>query len=298
MGHAATWAVVVDGVFLDPVTFKPLPLTYPNKGERAWHAQELPVYASADGTAYGRWGANRCSTRIIEGSEVKYIEGWIPTHILPGPTGRWFYTTKGPITRELKVATPADEKYGYCLPATSGDYFLSLTSTDDKGKGGSITIYHRGASGPIGRLDKVDHGVKFDGWDRDPYGPWRRVFFIPEAKVIAVLPNGNDRVVLHKFDIDDALNKSGIDYLFVTSQPPLSAKAGTTYTYPLVVKSNQGGLTFARLDSGPKGMTVSPTGVVTWAVPADVTGDQEVILLVKDKSGQEAFHNFTVRVAK
>ena len=45
-------------------------------------------------------------------------------------------------------------------------------------------------------------------------------------------------------------------------------------------------------------MTVSPVGVVDWSVPGDATGDHEVILTVKDKTGQEVFHPFTVRVAK
>src|SRR5262245_54716997 len=198
----------------------------------------------------------------------------------------------------MKRSNADDEKYAFCLPAVTGDYFLSLTSADDKGAGGTFTIYHRGMKGPVGRLEKADHGLRFDGWGREGVnGPWRRAFFIPEAKVIVVLPVSNDRVVLHKFDVDDALEKSGLDYLFVASQPPRSVKAGTTFTYPLQVKSKHGGVTF-KLDAGPKGMTVSATGVVTWDVPADATGDQEILLTVKDKTGQEALHNFKVKVVK
>ncbi|MCI0702019.1 MAG: trypsin-like peptidase domain-containing protein [Planctomycetia bacterium] len=306
MGHSATWAVIVDGLFLDPVTLKPLPLKYHgyNKStpERAWVHQEFPLYASGDGTVYARWSANQSptegSTRVQEGSELKYFHGWNVTHMIPGPNGRWLYTGKGVMTREMKYANTDDEKYGYCLPATSGDYFFSLTSADDKGVGGTFTIYHRGMKGPIAKLDKADHGLRFEHWGREGLnGPWRRVFFIPDAKVIIVLPVSNDRVVMHKFDTDDALEKSGLDYLFVTSQPPRNVKPGTTFTYPLQVKSKHGGLTF-KLDSGPKGMTVSATGVVTWAVPADATGDQEVILTVKDKTGQDVFHTFTVKVVK
>ena len=42
------------------------------------------------------------------------------------------------------------------------------------------------------------------------------MYFVPDAKVIAVLPSSNDQVVLHKFDADAALEKSGQDYLIVT----------------------------------------------------------------------------------
>jgi hypothetical protein len=240
----------VDGVFLDPVTLKPLALTYPDhfgkKGDRAWTSQEGTFTPSADGTAFGRWSTNQSPTevvaRVVEGGEVKTHHVWNLKHIVPGPDGRWFYTAKGIVTRELKRAAPDDEKYGYCLPATSGDYFLSLTSANERDRtGGTFTVYHRGMKGPIGRSEKADHGMVFDGWDRDPWGPWRRVFFVPEAKVIIVLPVSNDRVVLHKFDVDAALEKSGLDYLFVTSQAPRGVKAGAAFTYPLRVKSKHGG---------------------------------------------------------
>ncbi len=116
--------------------------------------------------------------------------------------------------------------------------------------------------------------------------------------MIAVLPPSNDQVVLHKFDADAALEKSGEDYLLVTSRPPREAKAGATFAYPIQVKSKQGGVTY-KLDSGPKGMTVSAEGVVSWAVSADTpAGAHEVILTVRDKAGQEVFHTFAVMVTR
>ena len=54
-----------------------------------------------------------------------------------------------------------------------------------------------------------------------------------------------------------------------------------------------------KLDSGPKGMTVSDEGTVTWEVPADAAaGDQDVILTIRDKSGQDAFHTFAIKIVK
>jgi hypothetical protein len=305
MGHAATWAVAVDGVFYDPVTLKPIPFKYDGtpayKGLRAWIQAEQPLFPSADGTVYGNWNPNLspsdCGVRVIEGGEMRRHMNANLFHTIPGPDGRWVYTSKGVVTREMKYAHADDEKYGYCLPATSGDYFIGLTSASERLTGGSFTVYHRGVKGPIGRIEQADHGLKFEGWGRERYGPWRRVFFVPEAKVIAVLPESNDRVVLHKFDIDVALEKSGLDYLFVASTPPRAAKPGAPLTYPLATKSKHGGVTY-KVDSGPKGMTVSATGVVTWAVPADATGEQTVVLSVKDKAGNEAFHSFALKITK
>ena len=105
-------------------------------------------------------------------------------------------------------------------------------------------------------------------------------------------------MVLHKFDADAALEKSGLDYLIITSQPPAEVKAGTNLTYPVKIKAKDKKVTF-RLDNGPKGMAVSATGVVTWPVPADAPeGKQEVILTVRTDTGQEVFHIFAVQVLK
>ena len=75
-------------------------------------------------------------------------------------------------------------------------------------------------------------------------------------------------------------------------------KAGATLRYPITVKAKSAKVEF-KLDSGPKGMLVSAIGEVTWAVPADApAGEQDVILTVKDGTGQELFHTFTLRVVK
>ncbi len=305
MGHSATELVAIDGTFFDPVSLKPLPVKYadgyPYQGKQAWIHEEHPLFASGDGTVYGNWNPNLspsdCGTRVVTGLDVKRYQNANLFHTIPGPDGKWVYTSKGIVTHQMKYAGADDEKYGYCLPATSGDYFFSPTTAKADRTGGTFTVYHRGMKGPIGKLEKADHGLVFDNWDRDPYGPWRRMFFIPEANVIAVLPVGNDRVVLHKFDVDTALEKSGLDYLFVVSQVPRNTKPGAMFTYPLKVKSKSGGLTY-KLDSGPKGMVVSADGVVTWAVPADAAASPDVILTVKDKTGQEVFHTFAVQVVK
>lgn len=140
--------------------------------------------------------------------------------------------------------------------------------------------------------------MHLDSAGGDYFGMWRRVVFVPDAKVIVLLPPGDDRLVLYKFDADAALEQSGFDYLLVSSRPPKQVKAGTTFNYPIKVKSRQGGVKYS-LDSGPMGMEVSAEGVVKWSVPNDVpAGNQEVILTVRDKSGQEVFHTFTIRVVK
>lgn len=298
MGYASNGPVVVNGYFLDPQTFRQLPIAEEKGNEKT--GVVLGRMASGDGTVFAAWNTHyspaSSTVFALEGNIVKRYDEGEYRHVVPGPDGKTMYTGKGLASRTLRRTDPDDHTYGYCLPAVRGDFFLSLTSATN-GKGGGFTAYLRGLKLPIAKLDNADHGISFDGWDRGAGGPWKRVFFVPDAKVIAVLPGGNDQVVLHKFDADAALEQSGLDYFLVTSRPPESVKAGGTFTYPVRVKSKNPKVAF-KLDSGPKGMEVSAAGIVTWKVPANQTpGDQDVILTCSCP-GQDIFHTFTIRVTK
>jgi hypothetical protein len=296
LGHASNGPLVVNGVFLDLNTFGQLPILDQHRHERVWEPEDR-LLVSGDGTVYARWGMNSV-TFTLDGSVVRRNEEGGMGHVYPGPDGKTVFTGKGLVTRNLKRADPDDAAYGPSVPAVRGDYFISFSPTRPGTKGSGFSIYLRGLKQPIAKLDKGDHGMHLDGPSGDSASSWRTLFLVPDAKVIAYLPVSNDQVVLHKFDPDAALEKSGQDYLIVTSSAPREVKLGATFSYPIKVKSKQGAVTFT-LDSGPKGMAVSAAGVVTWAVPADAEGgDRDVILTVRDKSGQEVFHTFAVRVAR
>lgn len=298
LGHGSNGPLMANGYALDLATFKQLPIVDGNKNER-FCVPNARLFPSGDGSVLCSWKSNQSpvetSSFVLEGAVIRRHEGGELMHAIPGPDGKAVYTAKGIASPTLTRGDRDDATYGYCLPAVRGDYFLSLT-TAQGGKGGTFTVYLRGLKQAVAKPD-IEHGLSFDGWDREAFGPWKRVFFVPDAKVIAVLPASNDQVVLHKFDADAALEKSGQNYLFVTSSPPREAKAGATLTYPVKVKAKSAKVTY-QLDSGPKGMTVDAAGVVTWEVPATATGTHDVILSVKDETGQEVFHTFTVRVGK
>ena len=119
---------------------------------------------------------------------------------------------------------------------------------------------------------------------------------MPDAKVVISVPAGGEKLTMHRFDVDQALEQSGIDYLLVTSAPPASAKKGAAFEYALAVKSKKGGLKY-HVESGPKGLAISTTGKVTRDVPADFD-DKEVAVIVSvtDSAGQEAFHTFKLAI--
>ena len=299
MGHASNGPLAVNGYMLDLKTFQQTPITNDKKSERIWEAGAR-MFASADGSVFGSWNTHyspsSASTFVLEDATMTRYEGGELMHVVPGPDGKTAFTGKGIASRTLKRGDPDDANYGYTLPAVRGDFFLSLT-TATGGKGGGFEVYLLGMKRSLAKLDKADHGVSFDGGGQSR-APWQQVFFVPDAKAILVLPSSNDRVVYHRIDADAALEKSGENYLLISSKPPREAKVGKTLTYAIRVKSKSGGVTF-KLDSGPKGMTVSDDGLVTWEVPADMAaGDQDVILTLRDKSGQDAFHTFAVKVVK
>ena len=76
----------------------------------------------------------------------------------------------------------------------------------------------------------------------------------------------------------------------MASRPP-AAVPGKAFDYPIAVKSKKGGVKY-KLDAGPDGMAISPTGRVTWDVPADFAVEVSVIVTVSDATGQEVFHTF------
>ena len=103
--------------------------------------------------------------------------------------------------------------------------------------------------------------------------------------------------MLRRLNLVEALQKAGIDYLFVDSTPPAVVAPGTLVSYQVEVKSRRGGVRFS-MESAPPGATLSPSGKFSWRVPAETTNAREtVIITIRDASGQEIFHTFTLRIS-
>jgi hypothetical protein len=122
----------------------------------------------------------------------------------------------------------------------------------------------------------------------------KRIHFLPDLDWIVTVPWSDNLVCLRRLDLAAELDRAGVDYLFVTSRPVATARAGETYRYPINARSRAGGIQFS-IDSGPTGMTVSSSGEVTWKAPANAR-TEDVIVRLADASGQTAYHTFTVTV--
>ena len=99
-----------------------------------------------------------------------------------------------------------------------------------------------------------------------------------------------------KVDIDQILEDSDVDYLYVTSQPPLTVAAGKPFEYQLLVRSKQGGVKMT-LDAGPTGMKLQGNGKLVWKVPRGKRLQTEsIIISITDKTEQQIFHSFDLNV--
>jgi hypothetical protein len=222
-------------------------------------------------------------------------------HLTPGPDGRHVFGTHGVFTAEGKPVGQLGTGYqGYSLPpADDGDYYLKLDVPGmphgDARKPSTASIYRIGDDRPVARLAGavLPSGIRY--WGRERFEIDQRVYLFTFAKVLAVIPDEMDRVVFYRADVEKLLDAAGIDYLFVTSKPPV-AVPGKPFRYPVGIKSNKGGVKL-KLEAGPGGMKVNGT-TVTWDVPKNYDGkDANVILTVSDASGQEVFHTFSLSTA-
>jgi len=261
-----------------------------NQAGMPGNAAEL-VRASPDGTLFGMrtsMGSEGHDMALITlyGNQAQVRNGGMGASLmLPSPDARAIYTSEGVFTTRLdKVYPTAGERFG--IPGENAN----LT--------GSVAFLLPGQYRPFATLRDVEgvahENLAYGGNPANKMHHDKRVHLIPDAKLLVTIPSTNDRLVLRRFDLDDLLAKSGVDYLLVTSQPPAAFKPGATYSYPVAVKSKKGGVKY-KLESGPDGMKVAADGKLTWKVPAGfAAAEVDVILTVADSSGQEIFQTFKV----
>ncbi len=194
---------------------------------------------------------------------------------------------------------PGPDGHFLRLPAQEGRFYLTIPGGGgaqvNTGKGDidkPTVVYATGEARALINLPDVTLPAGNEAWAKGDFFSDKKVLFTTEGQLIAVLAPTGDKLILHKFDLEAALTKAGVDYLFVTSRPP-AAEAGKAFKYTPTVKSKKGGVTF-KLDAGPEGLAVGADGTVTWDVPKDWAGGDNVVLTVSDKSGQEVIHTFTL----
>lgn len=289
---------------VDVETLKVTPFT----PESNRHSSGNNFRISVEGNVIGMWASglspSGLNTFVKSGDKwTGYNEHTSAGSIVPSPTGKYVYTAIGIYTNQLRRlgANPTHrERPEYFIPAAHGPYYLSV-ETERRGsrdkKADVVSLKLEGDERALATIPNVaDVAEEGDEWARQTLTLDKRMFFIPDANLIVKVASTKDKFIAVRFDVNQALQNSDVNYLLITSRPPLSIKAGEKLSYPLVVKSKGGGVTYS-LDSAPEGMQISPTGVLAWTTTTKSPANSKIIITVSDKTGQQAFHTFSLMVS-
>jgi S1-C subfamily serine protease len=124
----------------------------------------------------------------------------------------------------------------------------------------------------------------------------KRFHFIPAARLFITIPPTNDRLVLRRLDIDQAIARSEKPLLLVTSPGELSVRPRQEIVHQVQARSSKGPVRF-ELTSGPAGLSVSSEGMLSWRAP--IAGGNEVheaVVTISDASGRQIFHTIRIKV--
>jgi hypothetical protein len=166
-------------------------------------------------------------------------------HVVPGSAGRVLFTGMGMLTginfpmMPHQQFYPGSDQQGQYLPATYGDYYMYLGKSPQsagpmfnpgippgvvgrrRGVPGSqgnlpaaprkpaqLAIYKMGLALPVVKEADIELPPS-DPANKDDLTLDKRVHLIPQAKVLIVIPVSNDKLVLHRMDLEEALHRAG-----------------------------------------------------------------------------------------
>jgi V8-like Glu-specific endopeptidase len=293
--------------FLDLFSLKMISEKPIRSRNSSYRNQEF-LRASADGSVFGAWCTSHSPSGLIVLTKIDNTLQMKSDHtsvgqVVPNSSGDQIFTGKGIYTNELKRIFP--QYSGHFIPAITGSYFFGMnrgksdrhSSHHNQGYT-SMNVFSLGTDTALAKhsfpkeAGTLSPSMGFS--QKTDFTLDKRINFHPSLNRIVYIPTSNDKLVVQVFSIESILRKSGIDYLFVSSQALLSTTPNRNYKYQIKVLSKSGGVKYV-LESGPSGMTVSSKGLVSWSTPRDFTEEESVIILIKDSSGQEVYHSFTIK---
>jgi Trypsin-like peptidase domain len=177
--------------------------------------------ASPDGTALGMWCAGQTPSGVTwmrwenQIGELAYHHASYG-HVLPAARGKILYTGQGMYTSidfvtQNHKTYPGSDPVGRYLPACQGAYYLHLGSgprpPNVPAQQRGLAIHKLGLDRPLLEIANLElpgpddpllkHGFTFD----------KRFHLVPQAKLLIVIPSSNDRLILHRVDLEQALEK-------------------------------------------------------------------------------------------
>lgn len=322
MGHASAGPLLVSvnakatGIprtnvrLLDIETFKEVEVPPRDRGRVGLEGGYY--WAGATGRVLGHTGnygqPNGVKTVLFENGKVQHHGEHAGTwFVVPGPDDRHVYAgghgvLSERVTKLNDVAFSMPGSSGFAshlyLPAHHGPFYLhAMTIQDfggrDKTPMGTIRLFMLGDKEPITTYASTP--VCKYGWEElRGFGIEHSLHLIPQAKLLVVVPGPRNELRLYPCDLDAVLDKLDRDFLVFTSTPPRQFEKGKVFRYEAQVRAKKGPIE-VKIDSGPNGMSMTPTGTIEWNVPADFAQDRlDVILRAKDGGGKEMFQTFSL----
>jgi hypothetical protein len=215
-------------------------------------------------------------------------------HQVPNANGSIVYTNELGYDRYGEVP-PHDptKNLSPSMPSVTGNYYVGWPGfAPDGGKFHPLTLHAGGDHVPLATLTRVPA----PDFPKNALGdPLRnaRMAFVPAAQAIVMVPATNDRLIVHRVDIEEQLKESKRDYVFAATLPPTGVVPGDEFTYRPEVKMRRGKVTTS-FELKPDGMELAADGTIRWKVPASFKEPQKVIVNFKNEAGTEAKQAFTL----
>ncbi len=256
------------------------------------------------------WRSNATMTRITEQPQTSFPHGiglytfgnesWnyrlnykINGTASPGEN-RFIYTSEGKIC-DVSLEEYAEIPGTALLTSHEGALVLGV---DQEGK---IHLYPPGSPSPLFALGtfpkfQTRSGSLPDGKFHSRFTQDQRIHLSAQDGYVIYTPPGQRYLYRKTFDLEQKLTQTGTPYLLVLSMPPPFAKAGHPWSYQIKTLSSHGPMTYS-LDVSPDGMSVSPTGRLTWIPHISRTeGKEEIKVFIQDQAGNRTHHHIELTI--
>ena len=188
--------------FIDPDTLKEILIEKAEGDFKVTFAAAAKMRVSANGATIGAWFEQlqptglqiaRLSGNTISGSYLGESVG----HVAPGSDGKNIFTEKGLFDNKAKPEGPRFS----VVPASQGAGYILLTG--NPGEKQQAAVWGSDKEKPINTFDDLPG---FDG-KRDPFerdnpnlALDRRLFFVPDAKILVVVPPAANKLFVYRLE--------------------------------------------------------------------------------------------------
>ena len=250
---------------------------------------------SGDGSLFTSWtiSGRAPGTQILEWNDGA-IEGWFRSHqtrsLLPAADGRLVFSGSRVLSKRAGEIRSAPDRRGVYVPAVQGRFYLSVVDHGGYGEAAGqaeLGLYHAEGERMLMRIGGLEPLFIEDADEESKALTLdKRLHLIPPREDSHRPRPWPEKLHVYRCDPDQWLEESGVDYLFVESDPIQVAVGKEPLRYPIRVRSKRGGVEF-HLVEGPSGMTLSPDGEL-YRDPKGSARDAipQISVRISDASGQ------------